>query len=1171
MAQNANEPLALCANCNTRHRPDACLLQDGNAQHFPTRVATGELLRRRDASLRGTPTRVLTVEIDARSARAGRFHTFMAAGTPADLVNMTRPGGRAAAGRPACYHNPVAGCGCMANAGGAELSVLCSHAVYYYGAQDIADVMLALGARTFDATHVIVDPARPVGSCASQGTEWWTEDDGSVWVNVVGNDRPYVHGDLDYLRDGPRAVRNSAGKTLWLCHSRIFSQVYEGGLDTVLTRFVLLAEAPRYDIPGSREYVTVPRHSPGRTLRALPRFVTDYIPIAARTWMSAKEDLRVPRALVDLLVVELAAVARRGAVYTTATRRCTAVLTRHLSGGHVPDARTARYLASHGAAIIAAALCQVENSVLTSWAAADSGSRAMLDQSGLMEALPEVSDHYVARFGLLAVAGSAMGFGLWLAKRRLSPHSTGTQGISMTLGHLVSAPVREEYARWLITSKALRLTYSLAQVGFELMETVQAGVPLTTPIVCGKLICLVPAALLPNRTLAITWHALWNGYVQWQTGMVLPAAVPTMIGLSAGLTAAQWAGSALATRWPNGGSVVHALSFAYANLLSMVSTRVAAAAAGGTRQQSGSPPPLSEAAAEEAAAPGPPLKATTVTYDTHLGMEERAADAYVRAVLPSPDYIVQSRTLSLEEGLRGADRSGGRWPTRADELVGWSATASHPGVGLSWRLGVNGMEDRRPGGARKVGPTLSGTPLLYTASTANVLPALRQRLAQRVRPDTPLERRLWEIRAMLCHDSVTELGRMGAYDRSREEEEEYLSTPAFGGLKRMRLRLALPAADALTGHTTGTLKIIVKSEVLITPPRGEMKTKPRLVAAQGYAGQMASGPLTRELTKRIKKLGSPGNLWVRSWAVYVCTPGGPTVAALAAADALGLNFAVPCDVSKFEASWNERDWTEFHIAAATLQDRRVFAGMGPGFSARFGEHLLFFSTYALGSGLGATSAAGIYKCVHLLVACCLYLGLRPHQDFLILNSSDDSLVRLRTRAQAEAFDALLREGDFTNTLWTTGGVVTAADGVFCSQYMYRANGATYLGPRVCSLLAKLFWSRSPNLNPLGQARRARSIALGALAQYASIPVLRVVLRRVLELTRHLSAKPELPTYSASTAFEAGPETLEVFAARYRLDVVEVLDLEAWIEAELNTLRCTLYHPTLASMRAVEEE
>jgi hypothetical protein len=146
--------------------------------------------------------------------------------------------------------------------------------------------------------------------------------------------------------------------------------------------------------------------------------------------------------------------------------------------------------------------------------------------------------------------------------------------------------------------------------------------------------------------------------------------------------------------------------------------------------------------------------------------------------------------------------------------------------------------------------------------------------------------------------------------------------------------------------------------------------------------------------------------------------------------------------------------------------------------------------------------------------------------------------------------------------------LTIHEMTYCSGRFWPTSTGYVLGPKVGRTLAKLFW-HVDDLPAEAAPIWARSVALGCQRDYAHIPVLRVLIRRVLELTAHLEAHPirEAHRTHAAEEHQAVDATFDFFEAIYGVSKDEVRSLEAHIARA--TLVSKLDHPLLQRLIAAD--
>lgn len=141
---------------------------------------------------------------------------------------------------------------------------------------------------------------------------------------------------------------------------------------------------------------------------------------------------------------------------------------------------------------------------------------------------------------------------------------------------------------------------------------------------------------------------------------------------------------------------------------------------------------------------------------------------------------------------------------------------------------------------------------------------------------------------------------------------------------------------------------------------------------------------------------------------------------------------------------------------------------------------------------------------------------------------------------------------------------------FCSGLFWPTTDGVVFGPKPGRVLAKLFHSQT-YYTPANAVAWSRAVALGLARDTHHVPVLRVVIARVLDLTRGTKPLRLRPDYHihATHQHDASVDTLIFAADRYGVSPDEIVALEHWLYTHITQLNCTLAHPLLERMLSVD--
>jgi len=219
-------------------------------------------------------------------------------------------------------------------------------------------------------------------------------------------------------------------------------------------------------------------------------------------------------------------------------------------------------------------------------------------------------------------------------------------------------------------------------------------------------------------------------------------------------------------------------------------------------------------------------------------------------------------------------------------------------------------------------------------------------------------------------------------------------------------------------------------------------------------------------------------------------------------------------------------------------------------------------TYTIKSGEGDTSS-GDSNINGTLSKGVAELADIPDADWITFVAGDDNYTIMLGRHAPKHADINVR-------VWTLAGyrieqlyVHSLYDVEFCSGRFYPTNDGIVFGPKIGRIIAKSFHSRTQYNDHMGR-RWLRAVAQGLHKDTHFIPVLRVIIRKTIELTDDVQAieiRPEEKIH-ASAVHHASMETFEMLSHLYDLSVAQIAELEAWLDVKIKSLPCTISHPYL---------
>jgi len=187
----------------------------------------------------------------------------------------------------------------------------------------------------------------------------------------------------------------------------------------------------------------------------------------------------------------------------------------------------------------------------------------------------------------------------------------------------------------------------------------------------------------------------------------------------------------------------------------------------------------------------------------------------------------------------------------------------------------------------------------------------------------------------------------------------------------------------------------------------------------------------------------------------------------------------------------------------------------------------------------------------------------PCEEIVTWNCGDDALTVL-LRHHLKRYTNECRE------VWADLGFeakvhsyTSAYDAEFCSGRFYPTNHGVVFGPKIGRILAKTFHSMNEYQNHVGK-RWVRTVALGLHRDTHFVPILRVFIRKHLELTIGLKTIKirEEEKIHAMAYHEATPETFALLEHVYGYSATTIIQTEEWLDKAIISIPCTLSHPVL---------
>lgn len=139
---------------------------------------------------------------------------------------------------------------------------------------------------------------------------------------------------------------------------------------------------------------------------------------------------------------------------------------------------------------------------------------------------------------------------------------------------------------------------------------------------------------------------------------------------------------------------------------------------------------------------------------------------------------------------------------------------------------------------------------------------------------------------------------------------------------------------------------------------------------------------------------------------------------------------------------------------------------------------------------------------------------------------------------------------------------------FLSGRFYRVGTFYVWGPKAGRQIAKIGIDIEFDPNPLA---KMRGVAMGMRNLTSHIPLLGVLIKRILDLTQGVRAKPIFEEWKpmAARAYDPTPETYEHFARIYDTTYAEIIDCEQYL-AEVGLYEF-MYHPLLEKVISIDAE
>jgi hypothetical protein len=193
----------------------------------------------------------------------------------------------------------------------------------------------------------------------------------------------------------------------------------------------------------------------------------------------------------------------------------------------------------------------------------------------------------------------------------------------------------------------------------------------------------------------------------------------------------------------------------------------------------------------------------------------------------------------------------------------------------------------------------------------------------------------------------------------------------------------------------------------------------------------------------------------------------------------------------------------------------------------------------------------------------------PRDQYMVAGGGDDAIAIVPEYygKQLVSLVQLFPDYGFVYEQSVTRSIYRAE--VYSGRFWPVLGGGWVYGPKIGRVLAKTFYSLKCYKLERGLAW-VRGVALGMMRDVAFIPVLRVLFRRVLELTAEVTPMEVVSKHKIHSAdwHEADDRTWEMMDDVYGLDRGQVESLEGFI-LTMGSVCCTLIHPFLDVLLAVD--
>lgn len=351
---------------------------------------------------------------------------------------------------------------------------------------------------------------------------------------------------------------------------------------------------------------------------------------------------------------------------------------------------------------------------------------------------------------------------------------------------------------------------------------------------------------------------------------------------------------------------------------------------------------------------------------------------------------------------------------------------------------------------------------------------------------------------------------------------------------------------------------------------------PRLIQGRTPLYQVATGPWTHAFSSYLKMQWNAEHFITYSSGMNANQLGTWYTEAIEHVRQFGEPVAVEDDMGRWDGRYcEEAITTEFTIYNKFLNDARIKRALSMQYmtkgTLRFKEQLVRYKVSATrksgdGNTSGGNSLGNGLLHLDLLKNVGVELDHPSKVPFRIMVLGDDMLL-ITTREIADKVMAnidRLKRSSMEPEIFAHSETTKAS---YCSGYYYPSDKGVIWGPKIGRCITKIFHCRH-GLSDVEEEKWARGVALGLVRDTHHIPVIRAIVKAVLDRTKHLGNVPviqgEKHRPHASIAGTANHETYGMLFDVYGLGKQDFDIIESHINTEVakNGLHVLLRHPLL---------